>query len=148
MKIEQELQTANFRSEQHKASLNIMFTAYLIHRSVASALKPYGVTPEQYNVLRILKGRFPESMCVRDIAGRMIERSSNVPRILDRLENKGYVKRERSEADGRETLVSLTSDGGQFLEKLIAALERQELTLPITDAEAWTLNELLDKCRE
>lgn len=125
-----------------------MFTAYVIRRGIADALKIHGITPEQYNVLRILNGSYPKSMCVRDIAGRMIERSSNVPRILDRLEKKAYVKRERSETDGRETLVSLTQEGKSFLEKVFSVLEKEERVLPISEAEAWTLNELLDKCRE
>ena len=148
MKIEQELQTGNFRSEQHKATLNILFTAYAIQRGVADLLKPFGITPEQYNVLRILKGKFPQSMCVRDIGSRMIERSSNVPRILDRLESKQYIRRERSASDGRETLVCLTEDGRFFLEKLTDFLEHGERVLPLSEAEAWTLNELLDKCRD
>lgn len=148
MKIGQELQTGNFRSEQHKATLNILFTAYAIQRDFADKLKPFGTTPEQYNVLRILKGKFPQSMCVRDIGSRMIERSSNVPRILDRLEGKGHIKRERSEHDGRETLVVLTEEGRFFLEKLMGFLEQEERVLPLSEAEAWALNELLDKCRD
>lgn len=86
-------------------------------------------------------------MCVRDIACRMIERSSNVPRIIDRLEFKGYVRRERSENDGRETLVSLTDAGKLFLEKLMVFLDQEELVLSLSEAEAWTLNDLLDRCR-
>jgi DNA-binding MarR family transcriptional regulator len=148
VKIEYELQTGNFRNEQHKATLNILFTAYAIQRDFADKLKPFGITPEQYNVLRILKGKFPQSICVRDIRSRMIERSSNVPRILDRLEGKGYIRRERSESDGRETLVCLTNEGQKFLEKLTGFLEHEERTLPISEAEAWALNELLDKCRD
>ncbi|MCG9910209.1 MAG: MarR family transcriptional regulator [Flavobacteriales bacterium] len=147
MKIEQELQTGKFRNEQHKASLNIMFTAYVLHRSVAAALKPFGITPEQYNVLRILNGKRADKLCVKDIAGRMIERSSNVPRILDRLENKALVSRERSPEDGRESLIGITPKGIELVENMTEAVEKNAHVLALTDSEAWTLNELLDKSR-
>ena len=148
MKIEDELQTKKFKSEQHKASLNVMFTAYRVHTQVAQALKPYGVTAEQYNVMRILKGSSPRSMCVKEIAGRMIERNSNVPRILDRLQAKAYVTRTRSESDGRETLIRLTDEGVALLAEVSRKVSEVDgAAVNLTDTEARLLNELLDKSR-
>lgn len=148
MKIEEELQTKKFQSEQHKAALNIMFSAYLIHSSVAAALKPFEITAEQFNVMRILKGSKAKPLCVREIAGRMIERSSNVPRIVDRLEAKGLAIRSRSASDGRETLIELTDSGLAKLEQInteVGQLDSKAVNL--TEAEARLLNELLDKSR-
>ena len=82
---------------------------------MSKELKGYGLTHEQYNVLRILKGKYPEQMCVRDIACRMIEKSSNVPRIIDRLEVKKLVKRSTSPNDKRETVITLTQAGINIL---------------------------------
>lgn len=149
MKIEDELQTKNFSSEQHKAALNLMFTAYKLHSDFARLLKPFGLTAEQYNVMRILKGSAPRPLCVKEIADRMIERSSNVPRILDRLQAKNYITRTRSENDGRETLIGLTEDGLAALQEAIRGMGDADSTaVKLTDSEARLLNELLDKSRE
>lgn len=149
MKIEDELQTKKFKSEQHKAALNVMFTAYKLHTEVARILKPFGLTAEQYNVMRILKGSAPRQLCVKEIAERMIERSSNVPRILDRLQTKNYVTRTRSENDGRETLIGLTEAGLELLLQTTDLVGNVDgSTVKLTDSEARLLNELLDKSRE
>lgn len=149
VKIEEELQTDKFRNEQHKAALNIMFSAYRLQTEVAKVLKPFGITAEQYNVMRILKGSAPRPLCVKEIAGRMIERSSNVPRILDRLQAKSYVTRTRSENDGRETLIALTEAGVALLaQTLDFVTEADGSAVKLTETEARLLNELLDKSRE
>lgn len=149
MKIEDELQTKKFKSEQHKAALNLMFTAYQVHTDFAKALKPFGITAEQYNVMRILKGSAPRPLCVKEIAGRMIERSSNVPRILDRLQAKNFITRTRSENDGRETLIELTETGLNALLRTIEEVDGMDgASVKLTDSEARLLNELLDKSRE
>lgn len=112
-------------------------------------LKEFGLTHEQYNVLRILKGKHPELMCVKDIACRMIEKSSNVPRIIDRLEVKKLVKRAASANDKRETVISLTQSGIVVLQ---ASTERIntvfEANVMMEEGEACALNNLLEKMRE
>ena len=149
MKIEDELQTKNFRNEQHKAALNLMFTSYRLKSEVTKALKPFGLTSAQYNVMRILKGSSPQAMCVKQIGQRMIEPSSNVPRILDRLELKKYVTRMRSESDGRETLIELTPEGAELLKKVSETVTQMDGShVNLTDSEARLLNDLLDKSRE
>ena len=82
-----------------KAGLNILYTAWWLKTVTSKELKEFGLTHEQYNVLRILKGRHPEQLCVKNIACRMIEKNSNVPRIIDRLELKKLVKRATSAED-------------------------------------------------
>ena len=88
MKLQDAIKTNNFRDERHKASLNVIYTAYWFKSHLSTVFKEYGLTEEQFNVLRILKGKHPEPMCVRDIASRMLEKNSNVPRIADRLVTK------------------------------------------------------------
>ncbi|OYZ52388.1 MAG: hypothetical protein B7Y15_02830 [Bacteroidetes bacterium 24-39-8] len=149
VKLEQAIQSTKFKSETHKAGLNILYTAWWLKTSFSQALKEYGLTHEQYNVLRILKGKHPEQMCVRDIACRMIEKSSNVPRIVDRLEIKKLVKRSVSSFDKRETMIQLTAAGLLLLEVTTKkADELFDMQLCVTDEEAKQLNELLEKLRQ
>ncbi len=149
MKLEQAIQSTRFKNEVHKAGLNILYTAWWLKTVMSRELKEFGLTHEQYNVLRILKGKHPELICVKDIACRMIEKSSNVPRIIDRLEIKKLVKRATSEADKRETVISLTQSGIAVLEastQRINAIFDEVMT--ISESEASSINTLLEKVRE
>ena len=111
-------------------------------------LKEFGLTHEQYNVLRILKGKYPEQMCVRDVACRMIEKSSNVPRIIDRLELKKLVKRSTSPIDKRETVITLTQSGITILEASTAVVTRSmEEAIIMSNEDAAVLNRILEKVR-
>ena len=101
---------------------------------------------EQYNVLRILKGSYPNAMRVKDIGSRLIEKSSNVPRIIDKLEDKKMVQRLASPDDNRETLISLTTSGIKILEASTRSVQPNTIqSLALTEKEAATLNQLLDK---
>lgn len=115
---------------------------------MSKELKEFGLTHEQYNVLRILKGKHPDQMCVRDIAHRMIEKSSNVPRIIDRLEIKKLVKRATSQIDKRETVISLTQSGITILIACTQKLnETMDDTVEIKHCDAEALNNLLEIVR-
>lgn len=146
MKLEEAIQTKGFKSQKEKAALNIMFRAYQIKTSISLVLKDYGLTPEQYNVLRILKGKHPGPMCVKDIAGRVIERSSNLPRIIDRLELKKLVKRSPGAEDRRETAIALTQAGINMLAAVSPKLEQHSRSLTaLPEAALQQLNDLLDQ---
>lgn len=148
MKLEEAIKSNKFKNEVHKAGLNILYTAWWLKTIMSRDLKEFGLTHEQYNVLRILKGKHPEQMCVRDIACRMIEKSSNVPRIIDRLELKKLVKRANSDIDKRETVISLTQSGITILEacnRLVNVL--MDETMVVSQEEAASLNCLLEKVR-
>lgn len=148
MKLEEAIQSNKFRNDVHKASLNILYTAWWLKTVLSRELKEYGLTHEQYNVLRILKGKHPEQMCVRDIASRMIEKNSNVPRIIDRLVVKKLVKRATSELDRRETVIALTQTGLSLLENSTASINQaMEAQVSIGQQEAQVLNQLLEKVR-
>jgi DNA-binding MarR family transcriptional regulator len=148
MKLETAIQTNKFKNELHKASINVMYSAWWLKTLLAKELKEFGLTLEQYNVLRILKGKHPESLCVKDIAERMIEKNSNVPRIIDRLVIKKLVKRGTSSQDRRETTILLTGAGLSILESSTQEVNKTiNSQLSLTDKEAEQLNLLVEKMR-
>ena len=148
MKLEQAIQSTKFKNEVHKAGLNILYTAWWLKTVMSKELKEFGLTHEQYNVLRILKGKYPDQMCVRDIACRMIEKNSNVPRIVDRLELKKMVKRSTSVIDKRETVITLTQGGITILEATTVKVnEVMDEMITVSNQDAQALNRLLEKVR-
>ncbi len=149
VKLEQALQSDKFTNQVQKATLNVLYTAWWIKTILSRELKEYGLTHEQYNVLRILKGKHPQQMCVKDVAGRMIEKSSNVPRIVDRLEIKKLVRRSNSSEDKRETLITLTSAGISVLESANKQVDEVfNSFISLSNKEAVDLNMLLEKARQ
>ena len=148
VKLEQAIKSVNFRNETHKAGLNILYTAWWLKTLMSRELKNFGLTHEQYNVLRILKGKSPDEMCVKDIAGRMIEKNSNVPRIIDRLVLKKLVKRTTDMNDKRHTVMSLTAAGLNILELCTQHINTVfEETIQLDEAAAIQLNDLLEQIR-
>ena len=148
MKLQEAIKTEKFRNARHMAMLNILYTAYWLKTHNNAALKNYDLTSEQYNVLRILRGKHPEPMCVKDIGSRMLEKSSNVPRIIDRLVAKNFVERSNSQEDKRETIITVTDVGLKILEQSTKALDKvAEKIIGLDDAEALALNEQLEKFR-
>lgn len=148
MKLEQAIKSSNFRNEVHKASLNILYTGWWIKTLMSKALKDYGLTSEQFNVLRILKGKHPEQICVKEIGCRMIEKNSNIPRIIDRLEIKKLVKRVTSNADKRETVIVLTQAGINMLDhstERVNSIIDESIFLP--GKKALLLNQILEEMR-
>lgn len=148
MKLEEAIKSSKFKSEVHKAVLHVLYTAWWLKTLTVKELKQFGITHEQYNVLRILKGKHPETMCVKDIASRMIEKNSNVPRIIDRLVAKQLVDRNNSERDKRETVIQITVKGMELLAASTEVMENKYVncfTLP--EEDAIVLNDLLEKIR-
>ena len=149
MKLEEAIKSTKFKSPQQKAFLNCVYTAWWLRTVVSKELKAFDLTNEQYNVLRILKGKHPEQMCVRDIASRMMEKSSNVPRIVDRLVAKKWVKRSTSTVDKRETVITLNQTGIDVLEASTKKIDHAfDDVITISDSEANQLSNLLEKLRE
>ena len=129
MKIEDALKTNNFRTEQHKVLLNLLFTGYWLKDKLFQSLKESDLTVEQYNVLRILRGAIPKELCVKDIAARMIEKNSNVPRILERLQRKTLIERKPAQYDRRETVTIITPCALDLLEKLDQLMIENEIII-------------------
>jgi len=149
MKLEEAIKSSKFRNEVHKAGLNILYTAWWLKTNMSKELKEYGLTHEQYNVLRILKGKHPEHICVKEIACRMIEKNSNVPRIIDRLEAKKLVKRTASDSDRRETVIVLSPAGINILQHSTDRINKLiDKIMPIDEQKAAELSQLLEEIRK
>lgn len=148
MKLEDAISNPKFNNEIHKATINLLYTAHWLRTKMSKHLKKIDLTLEQYNIMRILKGKHPVKMCVKDLSNRMIEKSSNVPRILDRLERKGLVERNQSAEDKRETETILTKKGILHLQIANEQVKINEDKLMNLDEEtARKLNNLLENLR-
>ncbi|MEJ0029855.1 MAG: MarR family transcriptional regulator [Bacteroidota bacterium] len=136
------------KSEHHKVAINVLVTASWIHNSDSSRLKKHSITPEQYNVLRILRGSHPNKLMLAEITNRMIDKNSNATRLVEKLRQKDLVKREVCEANRRQVDISIT-DKGLVLLKAVDSEEQKwiETLKNISKAEASELNRLLDKLR-
>jgi DNA-binding MarR family transcriptional regulator len=150
-RLQKELQqTKPFRSPEQEGVIGIVRTADLIRRSVWRAIEPHGISPQQYNVLRILRGARPESLPTLSIAERMIERTPGITRLLDRLERKHLVKRERCPTDRRQVMCEITAKGLEILATLDGPVARaeDEALGRISAADLGALIRILDAVRE
>jgi DNA-binding MarR family transcriptional regulator len=146
--IEKEIQQERFASEHEKAAVNILFTSSWLHTLNASRLKKHDITPEQFNVLRILRGSHPTPLMLADITCRMLDKSSNATRLVEKLRQKGFVKREICESNRRQVDISITEKGLAILK----AIDQEDtswvnLLKTISKQEASELNRILDKLR-
>ena len=138
-----------FRSREEEAMLNLVRTASLVTDALELLLKPYGISPAQYNVLRILRGAAPEGLGRNEIRGRLVARMPDVTRLLDRMVRTGLVRRERDAADRRCVPTYLTERGRALLDRLddpIAESHRRQFG-PLTADQIRTLTELLTVVR-
>jgi len=149
--IERELkQTRPFPTRRGEAAVGVMRTADLLRRLLEQALESSGVTAQQYNVLRILRGARPEPLPTLEIAERMIERTPGITRLLDRLEAKNLVQRDRSESDRRQVLCTITAAGLDLLrdaDAIVSDIESRSLGR-LSDVKTRQLIRLLDAIRE
>lgn len=148
MKIEEEIHQSHFRNELQKASLNLLFTSGWLSNRHKESFKPYGITPQQYNVLRILRGSLPKTISTSEIKARMLDRNSDVSRIVDRLNLKGWIIKKPCPADRRLVDVTITEKGLNLLTEMDTKVEMLENSLgKLSEEEANRLNQLLDKIR-
>ena len=149
MTLEEEIKSTKFESELHKAQINLLLSVAWIKGKLTIFLKQYQLTHEQFNVLRILRGQSPEAICMMDIASRMLERNSNVTRIVETLLNKNWAARQKSTTDKREVKISITEDGLELLRKMDTLLKSEKVHYAnLSETEAQLLNALLDKMRD
>lgn len=146
--IDKELRS-RFENEQHKAMLNVMFTANWLRTRLTDLYRPFGISAQQYNILRILRGG-KGRMKMHDVKSRMIDRAPNATRLTDKLIAKGLVERERCEEDRRVVYVRISEKGLA----LLGQMDRKSKTLQkdiqarLTDEDATTLNAILDGWRD
>ena len=106
------------RRRRNEGVLAIIRTADVTRRHFARVFEPHGLTPQQYNVLRILRGARPEALPTMEIAGRMMEQTPGITRLLDRLDEKGLITRERCAEDRRQVLCTISPQGLDLLDEL------------------------------
>ena len=149
MRLEDEIkQTKPFKDEFQKLMLNINFTSSYLNALFSEKLKPFGISPHQYNVLRILKGRFPESYCNQEITKRMIDKSSNATRIVDKLLEKKLVSRTEDKVDRRLVNIKITDKGMKLIEDINLNSENYIAALSALGEEnARQMNDWLDQLR-
>ena len=149
-KIYEEIkQTKPERRPGQLAVITILRTADVVHHAVERSLSPFGLSHEQYNVLRILRGAGESGLPTLEIAARMLSRSPNITRLLDRLIAKRLVRRNRPKQDRRVVIVSIASQGLELLAHLDAVVDNVfDRFPPTTNAEMKTLVDVLDRIRE
>lgn len=147
MRIEDEIQST-FTSEEHKLIVNLQLTQNRIGENFQNHAKKYGITGTQFNVLRILRGQKGEAVSIGLIKERMLDRNSDMSRIIDRLLIKGLIERKENKDDRRQKDVKISKKGLTLLEKM----DKFEQELPslfkhMKKSEIKELNDLLDKAR-
>jgi len=149
MSIEEELK-GHFRNDYHKGLINLTYTAKQLSYEFFQSLKKYGLAEQQYNVLRILRGfRSEAPLSIGFIKERMLDKDSDVSRIIDRLFEKGFLNRTENPNDRRQKSVEITETGLALLDKMFSCEQKADTLLNnLTPEEINEFNRLLDKIRE
>lgn len=149
MAIEQEIKQSKFTSEYQRAMINLLFTYGWTLERIKQIVADEGITHQQYNILRILRGSFPAPLSTLQIRERMLDKMSDTSRIVDRLIVKGLVKKGTCRTDRRLVDVIITEKGKKLLEKLDSRQQDMEgIFGNLSEKEAADLNNLLNKIRE
>ena len=148
MKLEKEITQRKFRNERHKLSVNILYTYSWMTALHTKIFKFHGITSQQFNILRILRGQHPHPASIKLLKERMIDKMSDASRIVEKLRQKGLVARHTSDHDRRHVDVFITSKGL----KLLGELDKKEKEFDghsnaLSNTEVEALNNLLDKLR-
>ncbi|MGE7776768.1 MULTISPECIES: MarR family winged helix-turn-helix transcriptional regulator [Chitinophaga] len=145
--IEKLISIRNFTSEHHKGLVSLIFVGNWIISKHQNFFKEYDITMQQFNILRILRGQHPKSASINTLKERMLDKMSDVSRLVERLRKADLVERKSCEADRRAVDVKITQKGLQLLKEIdekIFVLE-ETLKTTLTDKEVAQLNKLLDK---
>ncbi len=150
MRIEDEIKQKRFTDEYAKAHVNILFTASWIGTRSAKMLKQFGISPQQFNILRILRGMQPNPGSIKTLTERMIDKSSNASRLVDKLIAKNLVIKAKCNEDNRRAEVLISEDGLRLLDEASHEMDvmNRSLARKMSVEEAHQLNQLLDKLRE
>jgi DNA-binding MarR family transcriptional regulator len=146
--IEEEIKQTTFRSAQQKAMLNLIFTSIWLENKHRDYFKKYGLTNQQFNILRILKGQHPTKISGTEIKSRMLDKNSDVSRLLDRMILKKLVVKSQCPNDKRSADVGISDLGISLLQKIDRTVFNFASSLEqLTEDEANQLSYLLDRCR-
>jgi len=147
MKIEDEIKQQKFISAHQKAVINLIFTSNWLINQQQNYFKPFGITGQQFNVLRILKGQYPNSISAKEIKSRMLDKNSDISRLLDRLVAKKLIDKKFCPKDKRATDVTITEAGLSLLKEISRKQKLIDQVVSLSETEAEQLSNLLDKAR-
>lgn len=147
--IEEAIQQPHFKSSLHRAQVNIIYTSAWLNHTTAKSLKPFGLSLQQFNILRILRGSGGKPATIKLLTERMLDKMSNASRLVDKLKEKGLVDRQECSTDRRRVDIVITPAGLELIQRASDAVERKrdDVFSEITDEEAAQLSLLLDKLR-
>ncbi|WP_373550173.1 MarR family winged helix-turn-helix transcriptional regulator [Haliscomenobacter sp.] len=150
MRIEEAIkQNKPFSSEFQKSIVNLVYTASWWNQVATRLLRPFGISQEQYNILRILRGMGDQPATIKTLTERMLDNNSNASRLVEKLKKKALVERLECPMDRRRVDITITAKGLQLLDETSKIMESDmhKNFKHLTEAEAQQLNELLDKMR-
>jgi DNA-binding MarR family transcriptional regulator len=146
MILEKAIQQTKFKNANHKVILNLVYTAGLVQAEQARFFKQYDLSPQQYNVLRILRGQHPNPVCVGLVQERMLDQMSNASRLIEKLKLKNLLTRKECKEDRRQVDVVITNAGLDLLSEIDKEFDKFEAYINcLNTQEANELNALLDK---
>jgi len=149
MSIEKDINQFNFRNDYQRACVNLFYTHGWLMEKIKSILSAEDITPQQYNILRILRGNYPNPLSTLQIRDRMLDKMSDTSRIVDRLVAKGLVNKNTSLADKRLVDITISEAGLNLLDRLEEKnYEMDSIVGNLSMEEAVSLSTLLDKIRE
>jgi len=148
MKIEEAVRQKKFESSQDKAWINLNYTYQRLNDKFNCVFKEFDITPQQFNVLRILKGRYPGTASCNEVKEVMIDKNPDLTRLSDRLISKGLILRELNEENRRQVILKISETGLELLKKMDPVIKEQaKLFANLNEEEAEQLSDLLDKLR-
>lgn len=148
MRLEDEIKQKNpFKTARERAIVNLLFTTNWLVAHQKRTFKPFGITLQQFNVLRILRGQYPNPISTSDIRDRMLDRMSDVSRIVDRLVKKRLVIRKPCKADKRLVDVVINEAGLELLQQIDEDVNIRSFAQGLNEEQASQLNDLLDQFR-
>jgi DNA-binding MarR family transcriptional regulator len=148
MRIDDEIQSSKFENNYHKVVINISYTYSWINNQTRSLFEKNNITIQQFNILRILRGQYPNPATVNLLKDRMVDKMSDASRIVDRLVQKGLVSRCTNTKDRRAVDIRISEQGLSILSKMDVEFKINEfLQNNLTEEEAGQLSNLLDKLR-
>lgn len=150
MRLEDEIKQKKFNSELNKLLINLIFTGNWVKDLNSQMLKPYGLTTQQFNILRILRGQHPNPASINLLIERMLDKMSNASRLVEKLRLKGFVERRECKKDRRQADVIITDSGLEVLKKIdqdLVAFEKKFASV-VSEEEAQEANRILDKLRD
>lgn len=148
MRIDDEIQSTNFEDNYHKAAINIAYTAGWLSNFFKCHFDKFNLTQQQFNILRILRGQYPNPATINLLKERMVDKMSDASRIVDRLIQKGLVSRCTNNKDRRAVDIRISEEGLQILSKMDEEFRTKDfLKNNMSEEEAAALSDLLDKLR-